>query len=141
MSITPPLSTILYADDDKDDFLFLQESAEQKGFGLDIRYVADGDQVVNFLEVAKMGHTLPQLILLDLNMPKRDGRATLEYIKADKELSGIPVIMFSTSTNSRDKEFCKNRGAATYISKPAHFLGYHDVVDTLVSYINKSEPI
>ena len=135
------MSTILYADDDSDDFLFLRESADQKGMGLEIRHVTDGDQAISFLEAAKTERTLPQLILLDLNMPKRYGRTTLEYIKSDKDLSNIPVVMFSTSENTRDKEFCKNRGAATYINKPAHFLGYHDVVDTLLSYINKSEPI
>lgn len=138
MSTTRLISTILYADDDTEDVLFLQESAEEKGYGLDIQHVADGEQAIHFLELAKTGHTLPGLILLDLNMPKRDGRATLEYIKSDKELSSIPVVMFSTSENARDKEFCKNRGAATYIQKPAHFLGYHDVVDTLLSYIKKA---
>jgi CheY-like chemotaxis protein len=135
------LPTILYADDDSDDFLFLQESADQKGSGVDFQHVYDGEQAISFLELAKTEDTLPQLILLDLNMPKRDGRTTLEYIKSDKELCRIPVVMFSNSENSRDKEFCKNRGALTYINKPSHFQGYHDVVVTLLSYINKSEPI
>jgi CheY-like chemotaxis protein len=130
-------STILYADDDADDFVLLQESAAMKGLGCQFCHVPDGEKAINYLEHAKADGHLPELILLDLNMPLKNGRETLEYIKADTDLSSIPVVMFSTSENPRDKEFCKNRGAATYIKKPVHFFGYHDVVDTLLSFIPK----
>ncbi len=108
-----------------------------KGLGFAFHHVRDGEKAISFLEAAKIQGGLPQLILLDLNMPMRNGAETLDYIKSDNELSSIPVVMFSTSDNPRDKEYCKNRGAVSYIRKPAHFFGYHDVVDTLLSFIRK----
>jgi CheY-like chemotaxis protein len=102
-------------------------------------YLTDGDQVIHYLEKNK--DNLPSLIVLDLNMPKRNGKQTLEYLKKDARFAAIPVIILSTSDNKLDKEFCTSRGAASYMVKPAHFEGYRKVVQTFVSYLQVTEGV
>lgn len=130
-------SKILYADDDCDDHYFLSESITCSGVPADIVYLTDGDQVIHYLE--KNTDALPSLIVMDLNMPRRNGKQTLEYLKADARYAAIPVIILSTSDNRLDKEFCTSRGAASYLVKPGHFDGYRDVVRTFVAHLHKGK--
>lgn len=124
---------ILYADDDCDDHFFLRESITDTGLPADIVYLTDGDQVIRYLE--KNGDALPSLIVLDLNMPRLNGKQTLERLKKDHRFSDIPVIILSTSNNKMDREFCTSRGAASYLVKPGHFEGYQEVVRNFVPFL------
>lgn len=127
---------ILYADDDCDDHFFLRESITCTGLPADIVYLTDGDQVIHYLE--KAGDDLPSLIVLDLNMPRMNGKQTLERLKTDTRYADIPVIILSTSNNRMDKEFCTSRGAASYLVKPGHFEGYQEVVRNFVPFLQPS---
>jgi CheY-like chemotaxis protein len=130
-------SKILYADDDYDDHFFLRESISSSGLSAEIVYLTDGEQVICYLDELDT-NALPSLIVLDLNMPKRNGKQTLEYLKRDDRYAAIPVIILSTSDNRLDKEYCTDKGAASYLVKPGHFSGYNDIVRTFIPYLQPS---
>lgn len=132
MSITN--AKILYAEDDNDDRIFLSEFVEASGIHAEFIYVSDGDEAISYLEKAEQ-QNFPALILLDMNMPKRDGKQTLQYIKKHPLFYTIPVIILSTSDNRTDVEYCKRMGAATYLKKPSHFKGYEKVVKSFIPYL------
>lgn len=136
MNQTTTSTKILYADDDSDDHFFLRESITSTGLPADIVYLADGDQVIHYLE--KAGDDLPSLIVLDLNKPRLNGKQTFERLKTDDRFADIPVIILSTSNNKMDKEFCTSRGAASYLIKPGHFEGYREVVRNFVPFLQLS---
>jgi CheY-like chemotaxis protein len=119
---------ILYIDDDSDDCLFLSESFAAAGNNTNLICASDADQAINYLNSIH-NEPLPSLIILDLNMPKRDGRQTLSYIKSQPNLAGIPVVILSTSENIIDIEVCKRLGAASYLQKPFHIDGYKEIVN------------
>ena len=73
--------------------------------------------------------------MLDLNMPKRNGKQTLEYLKKQARYAAIPVIILSTSDNRLDQEYCTNRGAVSYLVKPGQFSGYSDIVQAFIPYL------
>lgn len=121
---TPP--KILYVDDDSDDSSFLLESFAANA-STDLVYAPGGEEAISYLD--SMGQDgLPSLIILDLNMPRFDGRQTLNYIKSKPQLADIPVVILSTSESSIDKEVCARLGAASYLQKPYHYDGYKEVV-------------
>jgi PAS domain S-box-containing protein len=116
-------TTILMADDDADDcFLATRAFAEIDAQGA-VTCVMDGVELMSRLtEISRSDPgELPKLILLDLNMPRKDGRQTLTEIKAQPDLQNIPVIMLSTSRNAKDVDFTTNAGAKLFITKPETF--------------------
>ena len=118
---------ILYIDDDSDDCIFLSESLAEANTSTDLVYASGGEEVIKYLN--SISHeALPSLIILDLNMPKWDGRQTLCYIKAHPSLAAIPVVILSTSNNKSDQEVCTRLGAISYLQKPYYFEGYKDIV-------------
>ena len=129
-------STILYVDDDSDDCIFLKTSLEDAGTTANLICSNDGQEAVNYLN-SIAPDSLPALIILDLNMPRWDGRRTLGYLKSQPHLANIPVIILSTSENSRDKEACVQLGAASYYQKPDHFDGYRGIVNNFFSFIKE----
>ncbi|MBD0276639.1 MAG: response regulator [Flavisolibacter sp.] len=126
--------SILYADDDSDDKFFLDETISSSGLPADMVYVSDGAEAIRYLETIQATGKLPSLIVLDMNMPRLDGKQTLSYIKEHPKFSSIPVIILSTSENKKDKDFCTQKGAASYLKKPAHMRGYHDIVKSFFSF-------
>ena len=134
MNKTTTKSTILYADDDRDDQFFLQESITHSGIPASLVKLTDGEQVIHYME-RLTEEEWPAIIVLDLNMPKKDGKQTLAYLKTHPRFAGIPVIILSTSENKNDKEHCTSSGAARYLVKPGHFSGYKDVVQSFIPYL------
>jgi CheY-like chemotaxis protein len=134
MSNTIHKSIILYVDDDNDDCLFLRTSLEDAGNKADLICATDGEEAVQYLNSVEP-ESLPSLIVLDLNMPRWDGRKTLGYLKSQPHLATIPVIILSTSENSNEKEACEKMGAISYFQKPHHFDGYRGIVNNLFSFI------
>ena len=127
MSRTNTTPKILYVDDDSDDCVLLTESFSSSDSTTDFICAGGGEEAINYLN--SVGHeALPSLIILDLNMPKLDGRKTLSYIKSHPGLADIPVVILSTSENKSDKEVCTKLGAAFYFQKPFHYEGYKDIV-------------
>ena len=119
-------SIILYVDDDNDDCIFLKTSIEDAGNQADVVCANDGEEAVKYLNSVSTD-SLPSLILLDLNMPRWDGKKTLQYLKSNPQLAAIPVVILSTS--EREKERCQQMGAVSYYIKPHHFIGYSDIID------------
>lgn len=120
-------SVILYVDDDDDDCVFLKTSLEEIGTTADLICSPDGEDAVQYLNSVGTD-SLPSLIVLDLNMPRWDGRKTLCHLKADPRLAAIPVIMLSTSESEKEREACRQMGAASYYKKPYHYNDYRNVI-------------
>jgi CheY-like chemotaxis protein len=131
--------TILMADDDPDDRMMTKEAFEENHLKNDLRFVENGVELLDYLhrrgkysDPAKSPR--PGLILLDLNMPKKDGREALEEIKADPTLKTIRVVVLTTSKAEEDILRTYNLSAASYITKPVTFTALIDVVKALGKY-------
>lgn len=132
--------TILMADDDEDDCLLAQEAlAESRLAFSNLHFVRDGEQLMDYLYQRGKYSNLhssprPGLILLDLNMPKKDGREALKQIKADANLRRIPIVVLTTSKAEEDIYRSYDLGANSFISKPVTFSGLVEVMRTLGKY-------
>ena len=131
-------ASILIADDDADDRYLLQTAFNEKGFREKITFVENGVDVLNFLVQIKNGDnavkSYPRFVLLDLNMPKKDGREVLKEMKEHPEFKSIPVIIFTTTKNENEIRRCYELGANTYIVKPVSFDALLRVVEDIRSY-------
>jgi CheY-like chemotaxis protein len=106
---------VLYAEDDVDYFYFFYEVIKEINPKIECINTRDGLETIEYLDNASV---LPELIVLDINMPAMDGKACLKNIKKDPKLRSIPVVIYTTSFNSRDQEHCLQLGAIDYIQKP-----------------------
>ena len=112
---------ILMTDDDSDDRLLALLAFKKLNAAHSIDFVADGEELINYLMVRVYSNReLPDLILLDLSMPKKDGKVALQEIKSNPKLKHLDIIIFSTSTSPRDKEYTLGLGAKSYIVKPSN---------------------
>ena len=113
---------ILIADDDADDRIFASMALKEINYSIDVEFAADGQDLVDKLKgQVKDKNRLPDLILLDLNMPRKDGRTALKEIKNHPSLRHLKIFIFSTSTSEADKKFTLDNGASQYIVKPADY--------------------
>jgi CheY-like chemotaxis protein len=131
--------TLLLADDDEEDRLMTEEALKESHLANDIRFVADGEELTDYLfrrgaySDAAQSPT-PGLILLDLNMPKKDGREALQEIKADPRLRKIPVIVLTTSRAEEDIFRTYDLGVSSFITKPVTFEGLIEAMQVLAQY-------
>jgi two-component system response regulator len=131
--------TILMADDDEDDRLLTREALEESKVLNNLHCVEDGVELLNYLRRAGKyadvdTYPWPGLILLDLNMPRKDGRETLKELKADPELKAIPVVILTTSQQEEDMVKGYGLGAASFITKPVNFEGLVNLMKALGKY-------
>lgn len=131
--------TILMADDDEDDRLLTREAMEEAQLINDLRFVEDGVELLQYLRregryADPAESPRPGLILLDLNMPRMDGRTALSQIKAAQDLRGIPVVVLTTSKAEEDILRSYVLGAASFITKPVEFNSLVEMVKTLDDY-------
>ncbi len=110
---------ILLAEDDEDDRLFFKEAISELKINSDLVMVNDGVQLMSYLTLN--GNTLPHLIFLDINMPRKDGMTALYEIRQNPKLKDISVAIYSTSSNQKDIECALVNGANIYITKPNDF--------------------
>ncbi|ABG38954.1 response regulator receiver protein [Paraglaciecola sp. T6c] len=123
---------ILVADDDLDDQELIQDALADNAIGTDkLRFVNDGEELTRFLADAK---TLPSIILLDLNMPRKSGREALDDIKQNPSFKHIPVVMFTTSDSDIDIKECHMLGCNAYLTKPNNYLDLVGSMKDLVSF-------
>ncbi len=139
MSETKTPVTILMADDDPDDRLLTREALTMARLANPLRLVEDGEELLDYLKqrgayAPPAEAPRPGLILLDLNMPRKDGREALKEIKADPALRRIPVVVLTTSKMDRDILKSYDLGANSYIVKPVTFDQLVHVVRTLGEY-------
>lgn len=131
--------TILMADDDPDDCMLAQEALAESRLANDLHFVGDGEELLDYLyhrDRYAHPHSAPRpgLILLDLNMPRKDGREALKQIKADPTLRHIPIIVLTTSKTEEDIYRSYDLGANSYITKPVTFSSLIEVMKTLKKY-------
>jgi CheY-like chemotaxis protein len=131
--------TILVADDDPDDRQMTKEALEENYLLNDLRFVGDGEELMNYLH-RRNGYAnqeispRPGLILLDLNMPKKDGREALKEIKSDPILKRIPVIVLTTSKTEEDILRSYDLGVNCFITKPVSFKDLIEVTKSIGQY-------
>jgi len=131
--------TILMADDDLDDFMLIKEAFTENNLETDLRFVEDGEALMDYLQrrsgYAECGVSpRPCLILLDLNMPGKDGREALKEIKSDPDLRRIPIVVLTTSDDDKDVLLSYDLGANSFITKPVMFADLVEVVKSLSVY-------
>lgn len=135
---TPQSITILMADDDADDRMLAEDAMKESRLGNTFRTVEDGQELMDYLtrrgRYAHEDAPRPGLILLDLNMPRKDGRQALQEIKSDPALRQIPVVILTTSKTEEDVLRSYDLGANSFISKPVTFDRLVDIVRTLGNY-------
>jgi CheY-like chemotaxis protein len=131
--------TILLADDDADDRMMAGEALAESRLANDLRLVEDGEELMDYLH--RRGRysdpadaPRPGLILLDLNMPRKDGREALSEIKQDPELRKIPVVVLTTSQAEEDIYRTYDLGVNSFITKPVMFESLVNVMRTLGKY-------
>ena len=127
---------ILMADDDPDDRAMTQEALRESRVANELRFVEDGERLMSYLHRREGYEDAPRpgLILLDLNMPRKDGREALAEIKADPGLRRIPVVILTTSRAEEDMLRGYDLGAASYISKPVTFDRLVELMTTIGKY-------
>jgi CheY-like chemotaxis protein len=132
----PPPIEILLVDDNDDDILLLQESLEGFPAVRVAQVVRDGEEALEYLrgEGSFTGRARPGLVLLDINMPRKNGFEVLEEMKADANLRGIPVVVLTTSNRETDVMRAYHGGACSFISKPANFDNLLSMAGQFVQY-------
>lgn len=131
--------TILLADEDLDDCLMIRDAMKEAGITHELRIVHNGEEALDYLHhrgtfTDETKSPAPLLVLLDLKMPKKDGRETLKEIKTDPKLQALPVVILTTSHADSDVATCYALGANSYISKPVTYDGLIEVMRTLKNY-------
>ncbi len=139
MSLKKSSVMILMADDDEDDRMMVRDAMEEVRLVNKLDFVVDGEQLIDYLkrrgEYAKYkDDSLPGLILLDLNMPRKDGREALREIKEDPELKKIPVVVLTTSKAEEDLLKTYELGVNSFIQKPVTFEGLVQVMKAIKMY-------
>lgn len=129
---------ILLADDDPEDCQLAKEALQEARLANDLHIVGDGEELLDYLQhkgkYDEENAPRPGLILLDLNMPKLDGREALKRIKEDESLRRIPVIVLTTSKAEEDIYRSYDLGANSFIPKPVSFEGLVEVTRSLANY-------
>ena len=131
--------TILMADDDGEDCLLVRDALRETGRACNLNFVHNGEELFDYLRqegeyVEERKAPWPDLILLDLKMPRKDGRETLRDLKADPHWRSIPVIVLTTSTADDDVMFCYDRGVNSYVTKPSTFRELVEILTLLTQY-------
>ena len=139
MSASARPITILIADDDADDRMMASEALEESRLANDLRFVEDGEELLEYLHrrgafADPASAPRPGLILLDLNMPRMDGREALREIKSDPSLRSIPVVVLTTSKAEEDIYRTYDLGVNSFITKPVQFEGLVEVMRALGKY-------
>ena len=131
--------TILCAEDDPEDRMLIEDAMEDSRLVNDLHFVEDGEQLMDYLyhrgKYTELSNVpLPGLILLDLNMPKKDGREALEEIKADPDLRRIPIVVLTTSKAEEDILRTYDMGVSGFVVKPVTLETLVSIMKTMSKY-------
>ncbi len=124
--MTEKVFNLLLADDDEDDRIFFQEALAEIPLNTTLRLVKDGEELMHFIRNAEAD--LPDILFLDLNMPRKNGLQCLQEIKINDKLKHVPVVVISTSFDEKVVENLLHIGARHYIRKPAEFPKLRSVI-------------
>lgn len=139
MEVRQEMVTILMADDDEDDCMLASEALMESNLQYELYFVKDGEELMDYLYhrgeyTNPKNAPVPDLILLDLNMPKKDGREALRDIKINPTLRHIPVVVLTTSKAEEDIQLSYYLGANSFIIKPVTFTSLVEVMKTIGKY-------
>jgi len=137
--MSAPQVHIMLVEDNEDDYEAMQRSLKKSRVINPVKWCRSGEEALDHLykrgkSAGDPDHRIPDLILLDLNMPGIDGRYVLGIIKGDPTLRSIPVVVLTTSTDRKDIEKCYDIGANSYIQKPVSFDALTEAVSTMKDY-------
>lgn len=125
---TSPLH-ILFADDDSDETYLFNEALEHSQLDVVLSYANDGNSLLSFLK----NKPLPDVVIIDINMPHKDGLEALAEIRSYPEFKSLPLIIYSTTTNEKIIEASYEKGASLFVAKPNNFNGMMQVVKKLAA--------
>jgi CheY-like chemotaxis protein len=129
-------TTILYIDDDQDDLLIFEESVNTLFPDITLFKAQSSEAGIRILDqLESERRPFPSLIMIDMNMPKMNGRETLQHIRSQDKWQDIPVAIFTTSANTEDIEFCRHYGSAC-ITKPMNFSDFSVALQKLFAHCN-----
>ncbi|MEN6341321.1 MAG: response regulator [Methanospirillum sp.] len=136
--MVPPASSdrlhLLLIEDNAGDVRLIREAFRDHGQAVEIMVARDGVDALDYLRGSGISRPRPDLILLDLNLPRKSGREVLREVKADKGLSAIPVIILTTSATDEDIAFSYQTHANTYIVKPVNLDRFLEVIGSIGAY-------
>jgi CheY-like chemotaxis protein len=132
---------ILVADDDADDCLLIGDVLKDIGLKCEVRFVSDGIELMECLEncerqEAQIRSPLPDLIVLDLNMPRKGGREVLKEISVHPRFKTVPIVVLTTSEEPRDIALCSSLGAKLFITKPSLYNEWLERFESLKEFIS-----
>jgi CheY-like chemotaxis protein len=130
----PP--TILIVDDDEGHAILIRENLEAAGLKNHFKHFRDGQAILDFFPSRPPGSHETYLVLLDIRMPKVDGIEVLRRLKANPELSKLPVIMLTTTDDTREVERCYALGCSVYIQKPVDYDHFAEAIQRLGLFVN-----
>ena len=134
-----PSHSILIVEDSDEDYYATERALKKTGISNHLYRCHDGEEAVHFLKrtgpyEASQSSPTPNIILLDLNLPKKDGKEVLAIIKNDNDLKHIPVVVLTTSIDDRDIRACYQAGANSYIQKPVDSDRFFEAIKRLKDY-------
>jgi DNA-binding response OmpR family regulator len=138
MNETKHILRVLLIEDDTDDVELLKEAFVDNQVAYDMEVIMEGDKVSPYLSSAEI---LPSIIIMDLNLPKTDGKEILKEIKSYDGFKTVPLIVFSTSSSKEDAEYAYAQGANKFITKPTTIAGWNETIDIIVHLSTTYSPI
>lgn len=133
MSMTELNIHILIAEDDPDDRLLLEDAFQEACPSCRLDFVSNGVELLDYLQAPSL-QQLPDLLLLDLNMPLKDGRQALKELRSSPVFRGLPIVIMTTSNSDDDRQACLAAGANDYLVKPNRFWALLTLVKSLEHY-------
>jgi CheY-like chemotaxis protein len=129
----PPKSLVLYADDDPEDVELVSEAFYTYSQNVELMTFRDGIELLNFVETIDPFHAAPCLFILDINMPRLNGKETLRRLRRIESFADVPAVLFSTSSLPADATFAKNFNAG-FVTKPLHTNQVYMIIDEIVEH-------
>jgi CheY-like chemotaxis protein len=120
---------ILLIEDDIDDVDLLKEALNDNNVHYEMEVIMEGDKVYNYL---KGSEKLPGIIVMDLNLPKTDGKEILQEIKSNSPFINIPIVVLTTSSSKEDMDYCHRMGINKFITKPATIDGWNTTISSIL---------
>ncbi len=127
---------VFLIEDNEGDILLISEALKELKIPIDLSTVRDGHDAVEYLKNCCNGHgeSIPDLVLLDINLPKMNGHEVLYFIKNNQELKSIPVIMLTTSSSNQDIRQAYQNHANCYITKPSGANNYQEIIEKIEDF-------
>lgn len=129
----PPKSLVLYADDDPEDIELVSEAFHAYSQNVELLTFNDGVDLLNYVKSVNSFQASPCLFIIDINMPRLNGKETLVRLRKHEEFAEVPAVLFSTSTMPADAVFAQNYNAG-FVTKPLHTDQVHQIIDQIIEH-------